>query len=172
MYQGAITLRLWRWNKARAFGAYAAIFCGAVKWRRSMKKENEDSNVKYDYVEKKRTKFLGLPLYFTKYSIGEEKLNIRKGFLTVTEDDAYMYKVQDVRLTRSLMERMFGLGTIICYTGDTTHPTLELKHIKHSAEIKEYLIQASEEARLRRRTRYNVDVGGADDLGEEDDNED
>ncbi|MDE6875179.1 MAG: PH domain-containing protein [Lachnospiraceae bacterium] len=132
--------------------------------------KKEEGNAQYDYIEKKRTKFLGLPLYFTKYSIGEEKINIRRGFLTVTEDDAYMYKVQDVRLTRSLMERMFGLGTIICYTGDTTDPTLELKHIKHSAEIKEYLIHSSEEARLRRRTRYNVDVGNTDES--DDDNED
>lgn len=141
-----------------------------------MKQENEETagnkgNSPYDYVEKKRTKFLGLPLYFTKYSIGEEKINIRKGFLTTTEDDTYMYKVQDVRLTRSLMEKMFKLGTVICYTGDTTDPTLELKHIKHSKEIKEYVIQASEEARLRRRTRYNVDVG-SDDSEDDDDNED
>ncbi len=124
--------------------------------------ESRGSGSEYDYVEKKRTKFLGLPLYFTKYSIGQEKINIRRGFLTTTEDDAYMYKVQDVRLTRSLMERMFKLGTVICYTGDTTDPTLELKHIRHSKEIKEYLIRASEEARLRRRTRYNVDVGSDD----------
>ena len=80
-----------------------------------------------------------------------------------------MYKVQDVRLTRSLMERMFGLGTVICYTGDTTDPTLELKHIKHSPEIKEYLIRSSEEARLRRRTRYNVDVSSGDDSDDDND---
>ena len=114
----------------------------------------------YQYVESRRTKFVALPLYFTKYSIGAEKLNIRRGFLNITEDDTYMYKVQDVRLSRSLMERIFGLGTIICYTGDTTDPKLELKSVKHSGEIKEYLIQASEEARLRRRTRYNLEVGG------------
>lgn len=131
--------------------------------------ESRGSSSEYDYVEKKRTKFLGLPLYFTKYSIGQEKINIRRGFLTTTEDDAYMYKVQDVRLTRSLMERMFKLGTVICYTGDTTDPTLELKHIRHSKEIKEYLIRASEEARLRRRTRYNVDVGSDDSEGGDND---
>ena len=80
--------------------------------------ENRGSGSEFDYIEKKRTKFLGLPLYFTKYSISQEKINIRRGFLTTTEDDAYMYKVQDVRLTRSLMERMFKLGTVICYTGE------------------------------------------------------
>lgn len=80
-----------------------------------------------------------------------------------------MYKVQDVRLTRSMMERMFKLGTVICYTGDTTDPTLELKHIRNSKEIKEYIIHASEEARLRRRTRYNVDVGNDDSEDEDND---
>ena len=122
-------------------------------------KENSD----YVYVEKKRTKFLGLPLYFTKYSIDEEKRNIRRGFLSIVEDDTYMYKVQDVRLTHSLLERIFRLGTVICFTGDTTDPKLELKSIRHAAEIKEYLIKASEEARLRRRTRYNVEVSADDD---------
>ena len=61
------------------------------------------------------------------------------------------------------MERIFRLGTVICFTGDTTDPKLELKSIRHSAEIKEYLIRASEEARLRRRTRYNVEVSADDD---------
>lgn len=130
----------------------------ALEWGLLMK-ENPD----YIYVEKKRTKFLGLPLYFTRYSIGEDKLNIRRGFLNIVEDDTYMYKVQDVRLTHSLMERIFRLGTVICFTGDTTDPKLELKSIRHSAEIKEYLIRASEEARLRRRTRYNVEVSADDD---------
>lgn len=123
----------------------------------------------YRFVERRRTKFLALPLYFTRYSINEEKLNIRKGFFNITEDDTYMYKVQDVRLTKSFMERIFGLGTIICFTGDTTDPKLELKSIKHASELKDYLIEASEEARLRRRTRYNVNVAADDDYADEQD---
>ena len=62
-----------------------------------------------------------------------------------------MYKVQDVRLTRSFMERLFKLGTITCYTGDTTHPKLVLEHIKRSKAIKEFIVNASEEARRKRR---------------------
>ncbi len=103
------------------------------------------------YVERKRTKFLGLPLSYTKYSISEEKISITSGFLSITEDDTLMYKVQDVRLTRSFMERLFKLGTITCYTGDTTHPKLVLEHIKRSKAIKEFIVNASEEARRKRR---------------------
>ena len=81
------------------------------------------------YLERKRTKFLGLPLSYTKYRISEEKLTITSGFLSITEDEAFMYKIQDVRLTRSFMERIFKLGQCY-YTGDTTHPKLVLEHIK------------------------------------------
>lgn len=103
------------------------------------------------FVERKRTKFLGLPLSFTKYTITGEKLTIISGFLNITEDDALMYKIQDVRLTRSLMERCFKLGTITCYTGDTTHPELVLYHIKHASNVKDFIMRSSEEARRIRR---------------------
>ncbi len=110
------------------------------------------------FVEKKRVKFFGLPLSFTKYTITEEKLTITSGFLSITEDDAYMYKIQDVRLTRSLAERIFKLGTITCYTGDTTHPELILLHIRHASEIKDFIMQSSEEARRKRRALHNLNI--------------
>lgn len=112
------------------------------------------------YVEKKRTKFLGLPLCFVTYTISDEKINIRSGFISIVEDDAFIYKVQDVRLTRSFMERIFGLGTITCFTGDKTHPELVFHSVKHSAIIKDFLINASEAARLRRRTIHTLDIDG------------
>ena len=110
------------------------------------------------FVERKRIKFLGLPFSFTKYTITEEKLTITTGFLSITEDDAFMYKIQDVRLTKSLMERLFKLGTIICYTGDTTHPELTMHHIKHSGPIKDFIMQYSEEARRKRRALHTLNI--------------
>lgn len=110
------------------------------------------------FNERKRLKFLGLPLTFTKYFVSEEKITITSGFLNITEDDAYMYKIQDVRLTRSLSERMFKLGTITCYTGDTTHPELILYHIRLSSEIKDYIMLYSEEARRKRRALHTLNI--------------
>ena len=112
------------------------------------------------FVEKKRTKFLGLPICFTTYTLSDEKITITSGYLNITVDDAYMYKVQDVQLTKSLFERIFKLGTITCFTGDKTHPELKLVHIRKSAEIKDYLIKASEESRRKRRTMHTLDIDG------------
>lgn len=111
-----------------------------------------------EYNERKRTKLFALPICFTKYRINDDKLTITSGFLNITEDDAYMYKIQDVRLTRSFCERIFKLGTITCYTGDTTHPELQLLHIKNASVIKDFLMEASEEARRKRRTMHTLGI--------------
>ena len=122
------------------------------------------------FQERKRWLFLGLPFTFTKYTVKEDMLTIDQGFLKKTENDCYMYKIQDVQLSSSLMERMFGMGTITCFTGDTTHPKLELTHIKNSKAVKNYLLEASEQARLKRRTLNTLNIGAeADDV--EDDGE-
>ena len=86
------------------------------------------------YTEKKRSMFLGLPWTFTSYTVTDEIITINNGLLRKEENDCYLYKVIDVRLESTLLERMLGLGTIHCFTGDVTDPDLKLCHIKHSEE--------------------------------------
>ncbi len=104
------------------------------------------------FRERKRWGFLGLPFTFTVYTVDEEKITIEKGLLNKTENDCYLYKVQDVQLKRSIWERLFGTGTIECYTGDVTDKNLVFIHIKNSKVIKDFIWKQSEEARMRRRT--------------------
>lgn len=115
-----------------------------------------------EYVERKRWVFFGLPFTFTKYSVKEDLVTINSGLFKTTENDCYMYKVQDVEHTATLGEKIFGLGTVVCYTGDTTHPKLLLENIKHSKEIKNYILEASEKARVKRRTLSTLDIGAGD----------
>lgn len=114
------------------------------------------------FVEKKRTALFGLPIYFTTYTITDELLTTKEGLLKTVENDCYLYKIQDVTMTRSLIERIFGLSTIVCYTGDTTSPELVLKHIKNGAVIKEYLVKTSDEERLKRRTIHTLNIDADD----------
>lgn len=118
--------------------------------------------MKMEYTEKKRVVFFALPLSFTTYGIKEDLITVDRGFFNKEENDCYMYKVQDVKLTTSLFERMFGLGTITCFTGDVTDKTLILTHIKNAKEIKDYILKASEEARRKRRTLNTLDIGASD----------
>ena len=121
-----------------------------------------------EFVEKKRWLFLGLPFTFTKYVIKEDMITVDTGVFTKVEIDCYMYKVQDVEHTASIWERMAGLGTIVCYTGDTTHPKLLIEHIRYSKQIKEFILKESEKARLKRRTVNMLDIGSGE-IGDIDD---
>lgn len=115
-----------------------------------------------EFIERKRWLFLGLPFTFTKYTIKEDMITIDTGLLKAVENDCYMYKVQDVEHVASLAERIFRLGTVICYTGDTTHPKLLIEHVRNSKAIKEFILKESEEARLRRRTVNMLDIGSGE----------
>lgn len=115
-----------------------------------------------EFVERKRWLFLGLPFTFTKYTVKEDILTITEGFFKVVENDCYMYKIQDVEHSATIMERLFRLGTVTCFTGDTTHPKLILSHIRNSREIKDFILKESEEARIKRRTVNMLDIGSGD----------
>ena len=136
-----------------------------------MIEEKNDMQMDFDedaqYTERKRILFFGLPWTFTKYIIKPSVITVDTGLLKIEENDCYMYKVQDVKLTATLMERIFGLGTVICvicYTGDVTTPELRLTHIKHSKEVKNYILKASEVARMKRRTLNTLDIGAGVDI--------
>ena len=111
-----------------------------------------------EFRERKRWVFFGLPFTFTVYTVKEDTLTVNTGFLNKEENDCYMYKVQDVTLKTSLFERIFGLGTIVCYTGDVTNPQLLLQHIKNAKPIKEFILEQSEIARRKRRTMNVQDI--------------
>ena len=112
-----------------------------------------------EFIERKRWLFFGLPFTFTKYTIKEDMITIDAGLFKTIENDCYMYKVQDVQHTATLIEKLFRLGTVVCHTGDTTHPQLVLEHIRNSKAIKEFILKQSEEARLKRRTVNMLDLG-------------
>ena len=108
-----------------------------------------------EYKEKKRWLFFGLPFTFTTYTVKEDIINIAAGFI-------------DVRLETSLWERIFGLGTVHCFSSDVTDPDLRLRHIKNAREIKDYILKQSEEERRRKRTMNTQNLDGDPDLGAND----
>ena len=110
------------------------------------------------YQEKKSWLLFGLPLTFTKYTLTEEQIIINTGFLNQEENNCYMYKVQDTVLSSSLLQRMAGLGTVVCKTSDVTHPQLVMKNIKNARKIKDFIIENSEDQRMKRRTINTLNI--------------
>lgn len=113
----------------------------------------------YVMQERKRWVFFGLPFTFTTYKLSEELLTVDSGVFKRIEDDCYMYKITDVRLIQSFGERIFKLGTVECITGDKTSPILRLEHIKNAKAVKDYILECSEQQRIKHRTINTLNIG-------------
>ncbi len=110
------------------------------------------------FVERKRWLFLGLPFTFTKYTITEDQITINSGLFTQVENDCYMYKIQDTVYSVSLIQKLFGIATVVCKTSDVTHGQLVLENIKNAKAIKDFIVECSEEQRLKRRTINTLNI--------------
>lgn len=117
------------------------------------------------WKDRKRTLF-GLPWSFTRYELTEDRIFIKSGFFKSNEDEVRLYRIMDVSLTRTLFQKIFGLGTISCCSADKTLGDFQIKNIKKSREVKELLSQSIEEERTKKRISGREYM--TDDNGEED----
>ena len=128
--------------------------------------------VTIDYLWKDRKRYFGLPLSFTRYSMSEDRLFVSVGFLNIKDDEILLYRVRDIDTSRSLGQRIFGVGTVTVMSSDKTMPSLVLKNIKDPVGVKELLHKQVEEMKIKRRVRVGEIMGNEiDDADDEfDDN--
>ena len=107
------------------------------------------------YTWQDRKRFLGMPLSFTRYMLSEDRLFLSKGLLSVRDDEILLYRIRDISTSRSLLQRLFGVGTVTVLSSDKTCPTLVMKNIRNPLAVKERLHKGVEEMKLRRRVRLN-----------------
>ena len=114
------------------------------------------------YLWKDRKRFLGMPLSFTRYSLSEDRLFCETGLLNMKSDEILLYRVRDLRLTISLGQRIFGVGTVCVVSSDKSIPHLDLKNVKDPRSVKELIHKNVEAAKDRRRMRATELLGGED----------
>lgn len=118
------------------------------------------------WKDRKRPIF-GLPLSFTKYTLLEDKILIDTGLFTTKQEEIKLYRIMDVTLNRSFIQKIFGVGTIHCCSADKTTPEFDIKDIKKSFEVKEKISKMAEEQRDKKRVSSReilVDSDNDDDL--------
>lgn len=109
------------------------------------------SKISYLWADRKR--HLGMPLSFTRYALSEDRLFLSEGFLNIKDDEILLYRVRDINTSRSLWQRMFGVGTVTVSSSDKSMPNLVMKNIKDPLGVKEILHNQVEETKIQRRVR-------------------
>jgi len=121
------------------------------------------------YIWKDRKRILGMPISFTRYALSEDRLFLQTGFLNSHYYEILLYRVRDISLTRSLGQKLFGVGTITVQSSDATNPSLVIKNVKASFAAKELLHRQVEAMKLARRVRIGELMGEGSLHGEDDD---
>ena len=129
-------------------------------------------SITIEYLWQDRKRYFGLPLSFTRYALSEDRLFLSVGFLSIKDDEILLYRVRDIDTSRTLWQRLFGVGTVKVMSSDKSMPILELKNIKDPVMVKEILHKQVEDMKIKRRVRVGEIMGNEmDDAdGEFDDN--
>ena len=129
----------------------------------SKKIENEE----VDIIWSDRKRHLGLPISFTKYSLSEDRLFIKTGFLNLREDEVRLYRILDVRLICPLGQRLFGVGTIEIHSSDKSLRDFQILKVKQPQAVKEKLSQLVEAERDRKRVSSREFIGDPDEADDD-----
>ena len=120
------------------------------------------------YLWQDRKRWLGMPLTFTRYALSEDRLFRSVGFLNIKDEEVILYRIRDIDTSRTLFQRIFGVGTVLVMSSDKSTPTLELKNIKDPVGVKELLHKQVEEMKIRRRVRVGEIMTSSDDGSDDD----
>ena len=126
-----------------------------------------------EYLWKDKKRYLGMPISFTRYRLSEDRLFLSVGFLSIKDDEILLYRVRDIATTRTLWQRLFGVGTVTVMSSDKTMPTLVLRNVKDPMLVKELIHKQVEEMKIQRKVRIGeISTTDADELEEMDDIDD
>lgn len=132
--------------------------------RNGIPDEIEQPEEDFAWTERKRLLFFGLPFTFTTYTLSPKKLELKTGLFTTVVNDILLYRVMDTTLSRNLLQKIFGLGSVQVVSSDKTHPNLCIHNIRNAEDFKDALDEQVERERMRMRFRTGeyIDNDGAE----------
>ena len=95
---------------------------------------------------------VALKVWACRYRLTTQRLFIERGLFSRTVDQTELIRVDDVRLHKSLLNRIFGVGTIVAVTTDATDPEVTLSGIADAESVAEAIRQNTRT--LRRKSLY------------------
>ena len=78
-----------------------------------------------------------------RYEICSDRIEWIRGIFNRQIDNLDMFRVVDIKLHRSLLDCILGIGTLTLITKDQSDPTFEFKKISHPRQVYDYIKTAS-----------------------------
>lgn len=101
------------------------------------------------WTDKKRPLF-GKPLSFTTYLLYADRLVIKSGLLRCKTEQIMLYRILDVTMQETFVDRLFGVGTIHICAGDHSAPETDLRWVLNAETVMELLVDNVERVRQQK----------------------
>ncbi|HEV7390297.1 MAG TPA: PH domain-containing protein [Burkholderiales bacterium] len=88
-----------------------------------------------------------------RYELTTERLRVRSGVLNKELEELELYRVRDYKLEQPLILRLFSLGNVTVTSTDLSQPTVTLRAIRNSEQVREQIRFYVEDCRTRKRVR-------------------
>ena len=119
------------------------------------------------WYDRKRI-WCGLPWTFTKYGLSDDRLFVETGLFTTNSYDVRLYRIMNTSMSRTLLQKMFGLGTIHIDGTDKDLGCFDITNIKNCETVKELLDSAVEAERIRNKVVVREYASDGDDFDDHD----
>lgn len=129
-----------------------------VVYENSRKKSGKKRKENSIWEDRKRNVF-GLPWSFTKYALDNQRFYLERGLFNTRYDEVRLYRMTDVVLVRTLMQKIFGIGTLRIDSSDKSLGDFCIENIRDSEKVKELFSQKIEEQRRSNRVYTRESIG-------------
>jgi len=92
---------------------------------------------------------LGMRISCTEYSLDDTHLIVREGVLGKREEQTNLYRIVDISVKQSLIDRICKQGTLVIRSSDPSTQEFEIKNIKNFSDVKNKLNKAIDNSRRR-----------------------
>ena len=109
--------------------------------------ERNTSETQLLWTDKKNT-FFGKPWSFTRYLLYSDRLLIKYGVLTRRQEELRLYRVKDISLRQTLLQRIFHLGTLTIASTDVSASRFLIINVKDPERVARLLSDSAEKERI------------------------
>ena len=99
------------------------------------------------WTEKKNT-FFGKPWSFTRYLLFQDRFLVKRGFFTRRQEELRLYRVKDVVLRQTFLQRIFHVGTLTIISTDASTARFQLINIRAPEHVAKLISDSAENERI------------------------
>jgi uncharacterized membrane protein YdbT with pleckstrin-like domain len=79
--------------------------------------------------------YKALQIKMTYYEVSAERIEFGKGIFDRKVDNLDMFRVVDIKLRRSVLDCIVGIGSVLLTTTDKSHPEFVFEKVRYAREL-------------------------------------